>query len=150
MSEIPGETPGFTPFYPLRLRKWGPCRFAALPRLSEPPPQGAHDPCRLSTLYPHSIHILSTFYPHSIHILSTFYPHSIHNLSTIPIAHAVCPAPRKVARSSRDKGRDGCHPLCACCQFVSCWWAARGRMCVVLLVVGGCWVLLAPSMASGW
>ena len=93
---------------------------------------------------------LSTFYPHSIHILSTFYPHSIHILSTYPIAHAVCPAPRKVARALRDKGRDGCLPLCVCCQFVSCWWEAIGVRAVGRVPVRACGVLPAPSMGLGW
>lgn len=51
------------------MRKWGPCRFAALPRLSAPPPHGGDDPCRLSTFYPHCglvIHNQSTFHPHII------------------------------------------------------------------------------------
>ena len=119
----------------MRLRKWGPCRFAALPRLSAPPPQGAHEPCRLSTFYPQ----LWISCPHSIHIPSTFL-----------IACAVWTAQCGLARVSRDKGRDGSSLPCACCQFVSCWWEARGLMSVVLVVVGDCGVLPAPSMASGW
>ena len=100
-----------------------------------------------------TIHILSTLWiscPHSINILSTFYPHSIHILSTFLIARAVWDALGGLARVSRDKGRDGSSLSCACCQFVSCWWGARGLMSVVLAVVCVCGGVPAPSMASGW
>ena len=100
-----------------------------------------------------TIHILSTLWiscPHSINILSTFYPHSVHILSTFLIARAVWDALGGLARVSRDKGRDGSSLSCSCCQFVSCWWEARGLMSVVLVVVGDCGVVPAPSMASGW
>ena len=70
--------------------------------------------------------------------------------STFPIARAVWPAQCGLARVSRDKGRDGSSLSCSCCQFVSCWWEARGLMSVVLAVVCVCGGVPAPSMASGW